>query len=134
MSASGEGPDPPRGTISQEDRDAIRRRSEGLSKRLTQAQSRGRTPGEDVNARGAAYGQAFRVAAELVAGLVVGGGIGWFLDNAFNTKPILLALFLMLGFAAGLLNVVRSAKKMQAKAEPLQRSAPSVPDDDDDDK
>jgi ATP synthase protein I len=37
-----------------------------------------------------------------------------------------------LGFAAGLSNVIRTARRMQAEAEPLQRGAASVPDDEDD--
>lgn len=134
MSASGEDQDPPRGTISQEDRDAIRRRSEGLSKRLSDVQSRSKPPVQDDKARGAAYGQAFRIVGELVAGLLVGGAIGWFIDGYTNTKPLFFAVFLMLGFAAGLMNVIRAARQMQAQAEPLQKAAPSVADDDDDDK
>lgn len=135
MSASDEGHDPQRGTISQQDRDEIRRRSEGLGKRLDKIQARGRpSRAADGPERGAAYGQAFRIAGELIAGLVVGGAIGWFLDSHFGTKPLLFAVFLMLGFAAGLLNVIRAAKQMQAKAEPLQRSAPSVADDEEDDR
>jgi len=42
----------------------------------------------------------------------------------------MIVLFI-LGFAAGLLNVVRSAQQAQAQNEPLQRAAPSVADDDD---
>ena len=41
-----------------------------------------------------------------------------------------LIVFVILGFAAGMLNVIRTAQQMQAEAEHLQRSAPSVPDDD----
>jgi F0F1-type ATP synthase assembly protein I len=41
-------------------------------------------------------------------------------------------VFLMLGFAAGLMNVVRTARRMQAEAEPLQRAAKPVTDDEDD--
>ena len=40
-------------------------------------------------------------------------------------------VLVILGFAAGLLNVVRAAQKAQAENEPLQRAAPSVTDDDD---
>lgn len=78
-------------------------------------------------------GQAFKIVAELIVGVVVGGGIGWALDRQLGSAPWLLILFLLLGFAAGISNVVRVARRMQAAAEPLQRSAPSVADDDDDD-
>ena len=50
---------------------------------------------------------AFRVAGELVAALVVGVAIGWWLDRLLGTTPWLLVLFLVLGFAAGILNVWR---------------------------
>ncbi len=73
-----------------------------------------------------------KIAIELVVGLGVGGFIGKFLDEQLGTKPWLLILFIILGFAAGMLNVVRAAQRMQKEAEPLQRAAPSVPDDEDD--
>ena len=49
---------------------------------------------------------------ELVAAVVVGTIIGFILDNWFGTKPILIIIF-FIGFAAGILNVVRTAKNMQ---------------------
>jgi ATP synthase protein I len=64
-------------------------------------------------ARGKAMGFAFRLATELVAGVFVGGAIGWFLDKWLGTAPILLIVFLLLGIAAGLLNSVRAAQRMQ---------------------
>lgn len=56
------------------------------------------------------FGQAFRIAAELVSGLIVGLGIGWGLDAWLGTKPWLLILFFLLGAAAGILNVYRATK------------------------
>ncbi len=50
---------------------------------------------------------AFRVAGELIAALVVGVAIGWWLDRLLGTTPWLLVLFLVLGFAAGIVNVWR---------------------------
>jgi ATP synthase protein I len=55
------------------------------------------------------------------------------LDDQFGTAPWLLIVFLMLGFAAGLMNIVRTARRLQAQAEPLQRGAKAVPDDEDED-
>jgi len=57
-------------------------------------------------------GWVFRLSVELVAGLVVGGGIGWFLDRWLDTKPAMLLIFFALGAAAGMLNVIRAAKEM----------------------
>ncbi|MEK9832504.1 MAG: AtpZ/AtpI family protein [Alphaproteobacteria bacterium] len=50
-----------------------------------------------------------KVVVDLVAGVGFGGGIGWSLDWWLGTKPWLLVVFLMLGFVAGLLNVIRTA-------------------------
>jgi ATP synthase protein I len=44
-----------------------------------------------------------------VAGVVVGGGIGWVFDKGLGTSPWGLIVFLLLGFAAGVYNVIRSA-------------------------
>ena len=77
-------------------------------------------------------GQAMKIAIELVVGIAVGGFIGKVLDGQFGTAPWLLIVFLMLGFAAGLTNIVRTARRLQAEAEPLQRSAKAVPDEEED--
>src|SRR5665648_1049199 len=62
-------------------------------------------------------GQALRLATEMVAGVAVGGFIGWALDRLFGTAPFGMVVFLFLGGAAGIMNVVRTAKSMQG--EPL---------------
>ncbi|MEL7492014.1 MAG: AtpZ/AtpI family protein [Pseudomonadota bacterium] len=61
---------------------------------------------------GAQMGQGLRVASELLAALLVAGGIGWGLDQLFGTKPWLLIMGVFLGFAAGLINVSRAMTKM----------------------
>ncbi|MGL4396715.1 MAG: AtpZ/AtpI family protein [Hyphomicrobium sp.] len=133
MSAEDNGQGPGRGEISPSEREAFRRRSEGIGKRLDEVKTRQGAGRVADPARGAAYGQAFKIAAELVAGLVFGGVVGWFTDRYFGTLPLFLVLFVALGFAAGMLNVIRGARAAQAKAEPLQRASPSVKDDDDED-
>lgn len=70
--------------------------------------------------RGSALGAAFRLGTELLAGVIVGGAMGWFLDwllgkLGFDTSPVLFILFLLFGMAAGILNAVRVAKQMQEK-------------------
>ncbi|WP_417694997.1 AtpZ/AtpI family protein [Roseibium sp.] len=55
------------------------------------------------------YAQAMKISSEFIAGIVVGGGIGWVLDRWLDTGPFGLIVFLLLGFAAGVLNVLRSA-------------------------
>jgi len=51
----------------------------------------------------------FRLSSELVAGVVVGAAIGWGFDRLLSTTPFGLIVFLLLGFTAGVVNVVRSA-------------------------
>jgi ATP synthase protein I len=51
----------------------------------------------------------FRLSTELVAGVVVGALIGWGFDRLLSTSPWGLIVFFLLGFTAGVLNVMRSA-------------------------
>ena len=51
----------------------------------------------------------FRLSSELIAGVVVGAGIGWGLDRLLSISPWGLIVFVLLGFTAGVVNVVRSA-------------------------
>ena len=63
----------------------------------------------------ASLGKALKISTELVAAVVVGSTIGFLLDNWFDTKPLLTICFFFMGVAAGILNVFRSAKKMNKK-------------------
>ena len=65
------------------------------------------------NKRGLFLGNALKLGTELVAAVVVGTIIGFILDNWFGTKPWLIIIFFFLGAAAGMLNVIRAANKMQ---------------------
>jgi ATP synthase protein I len=67
------------------------------------------TGGGDGAARASAMARGFRLSSELVAGVVVGAVIGWGFDRLLSTSPFGLILFFLLGFAAGVVNVVRSA-------------------------
>ena len=58
-------------------------------------------------------GSAFRLGTELVSAVVVGTIIGFILDSWFDTKPWLIIIFFFMGSIAGVLNVIRAAKKMQ---------------------
>ena len=51
-----------------------------------------------------------RLSTELVAGVLVGAGIGWALDRWLGISPWGLIVFLLLGFAAGVRNVVRAVQ------------------------
>ncbi len=134
MSGSGNASEPERGDFSPAERDAIKQRAEAIGKQLDEVKARRTVPtAAEQKARGAAMGQAFKITIELVAGVAVGGCIGWVLDrHVFGFKfPAMLMLFLLLGFAAGLLNTIRTARRMQAEAEPLQTRAPAVRSEED---
>jgi ATP synthase protein I len=114
------------------DADAFRRRLDALGKKVAEAQGRqGPAHSDAPPSQGAALGQALRLGIELVAGVGVGFFIGWGLDRLFGTAPFLMVVFLGLGAAAGIMNVMRTAKRMQAEA-PSGKNLPSVKDDDDD--
>ncbi|MDC0059497.1 AtpZ/AtpI family protein [Pelagibacteraceae bacterium] len=57
-------------------------------------------------------GKALKISTELVAAVFVGSIFGFILDNWFGTKPWLTITFFFIGAVAGILNVIRSAKKM----------------------
>jgi ATP synthase protein I len=67
------------------------------------------TESGDRAARASAMALGFRLSSELVAGVAVGAGIGWGFDRLLSTSPFGFIVFLLLGFVAGVFNVVRSA-------------------------
>ena len=67
----------------------------------------------DNEKRGSFMGNAFKLSTELVAAVVVGTIIGFILDALFGTKPWLIIIFFFLGAAAGMLNVIKAANRMQ---------------------
>lgn len=72
--------------------------------------------------------QAWRMVIELVAGILIGFGIGMGLDAVFGTRPIFLVLFVLLGFAAGVRTMLRSAKEMQRQAAEEAAELNETPD------
>ena len=67
------------------------------------------TEGGDSAARASAMALGFRLSSELIAGVAVGAAIGWGVDHWLSTSPFGFIVFLLLGFVAGVVNVVRSA-------------------------
>ena len=55
------------------------------------------------------YARGFRLSSEFVAAVIVGAGLGWLIDRGLGISPSGLTVFLLLGFAAGVLNLMRSA-------------------------
>ncbi len=90
---------------------------EELDERLRKARG-DQDDDESEDRRSTSIGLAFRLTTELVAGLVVGIAIGWGLDRWLGTMPWFVLLFLFLGMTAGILNVVKTARRMNTvKAE-----------------
>ena len=67
-----------------------------------------------------AMARGLRLSTELVAGVIVGAGVGWLLDLWLGISPWGFIVFLLLGFVAGLLNVMRSAGLVQQRQWPKQ--------------
>ena len=65
------------------------------------------------NEKKGSFMNAFKLGTELVAAVGVGTIIGFILDTWFGTKPWLIIIFFFLGAAAGMLNVFRTANRMQ---------------------
>ena len=68
---------------------------------------------DNKNDNPSSIGTAFKLSTELVAAVAVGTIIGFILDSWFDTKPWLIIIFFFLGAAAGMLNVFRTANRMQ---------------------
>lgn len=104
-----------------DDEAALSARLERLGKRIATAN---RHPDQDEDSRpnqASAYARGFRMSTELVAGVLVGGGLGWLLDRWLGISPWGLIVFLMLGFAAGVLNVMRAAGVVREQSDRLER-------------
>ena len=67
----------------------------------------------DEDDKKSSFGKAFQLSTELVSAVLVATIIGFILDNWFDTKPWLIIIFFFIGVAAGIMNVIKSAKKMQ---------------------
>ncbi|HZL31146.1 MAG TPA: AtpZ/AtpI family protein [Pseudolabrys sp.] len=105
-----------------DDEAALSARLQRLGDRLATAN---RHP-DDVNgsrtaADPSAYARGFRMSTELVAGVLVGAGLGWLIDRWLGISPWGLIVFLLLGFAAGVLNVMRAAGVVRDQSDRLER-------------
>lgn len=67
-------------------------------------------------------GEALKLGSEFVAGVIVGFVIGYTIDRVFGTAPWGMIVFLLLGFAAGTLNVMR-ATGVVAERDPRRRKS-----------
>jgi ATP synthase protein I len=66
----------------------------------------------------------YRLASEFVAAIVVGGGLGYGIDEVAHTRPWAMLVLLILGFAAGVRNVLRASAEMNARVEADEAATP----------
>lgn len=106
--------------------DALDERISSLKKAQAPTTSRGEEHFSQAN-------MAWRMVIELVAGLLIGFGMGWGLDKLFGTTPIFIVLFVGLGLAAGVKTMMRTAatiqKEQEAEASQLNKDAADAADD-----
>jgi ATP synthase protein I len=87
-------------------------RLDAIGKRIAEARGTD-TPGPKVADHHSQAQTGWRMVTELVAGLLIGFGIGYGLDVLFGTLPIFLVLFTFVGFAAGIRVMLRTAAELQ---------------------
>ena len=78
-----------------------------------------------------AIGQAYRIIAELLGGVLVGLAAGFIVDRVFKTTPWGLIGGVLLGFALSIWMARRTANRLMAMAKQDSEPLASVPFDDD---
>jgi ATP synthase protein I len=110
------------------DEAALSARLQRLGEGLSTAREREAPPSEDAGGDRATtasgYARGFRLSSELVGGVLVGAGVGWLIDRLLGISPWGFIVFLLLGFVAGVLNVMRSAGVVPG---PTLRDGPPAP-------
>jgi len=94
---------------------ALSGRLRDLERRLDEHRSAAGDSMPDERPRQPGMAMAMRLAADFVGGVVVGGALGWGFDRLFDTSPWGLVVFVLFGFAAGLLTVMRTAGLIQPR-------------------
>ena len=87
----------------------LQRLNEGLGHLRARNGRPSNSPGADRATTASGYAKGFRLSSELVGGVLVGAGLGWLIDRLLGISPWGFIVFLLLGFVAGVLNVMRSA-------------------------
>jgi len=95
-------------------KDSLEERRDSLHERLERARPKdeGIEKSDDVSRKG--YSQALKISSEFISAIVVGGIIGYLLDLLLPTKPWGMIVFILLGFCAGVLNVLRTTGKVSS--------------------
>jgi ATP synthase protein I len=94
-------------------RRALSSKLEALEQKQTEAQAAASRSGSDTSG----MGRGFRYSADFVSAVLVGGGLGWFFDHLLGTRPWGLIVFVVLGFVAGVFNLLRLAERERRRGE-----------------
>lgn len=108
-----------------ENQDLSDRRAK-LDAALAEKMSKKEKKGRNSASSNTGWGAAVKISSEFIGGVLVGAGIGYLLDSFAGTAPWGMIVFLMLGFAAGILNILRATGKV---AEPDNRMSSTTSDD-----
>ncbi len=108
------------------------RRLEKLDAALDEVRPKPQRTSGPVQTRGADYSNALRMSSEFVAAILVGTILGWGLDKVAGTKPWGMIILMMLGFAAGVMNVLRTAGTTTTPQSGGEPGATTALDEDDD--
>ena len=104
------------------DQDRLR----SLEQRLAQKAEAGKKPERSEMGKGFSQGEvAWRMVIELATGIVIGCGIGYGLDELFGMRPVFLVIFSLLGFAAGVKTMLRTANELKEKTAAAEADAQS---------
>lgn len=85
-----------------------------------QAAGQGQT-GAEMNRDVSMAGLGWRMSLELLAGIVVGLGLGYALDGWLGTKPLFMIILMLLGLGGGFMNVIRVSKNVEKKLEAAKK-------------
>ena len=96
-----------------------------LDTELKAFETRRAGPSSPMSEAGAA-GQAYRVMAGLIGGLLGGLGLGWFFDQLMHTTPFGLIGGLLIGVGVSTYAAATSAGRMSAKSAAEPSKAPGV--------
>ena len=105
-----EGPSQPEG-LSHQEKAVLKNRLDQLGQKLDKATEK--DTGAHAKSRASGLGIAMRMGSEFVVAVLIGGAMGWGLDQWLGSTPFLMFLFLMFGFAAGTLNIIRAGKELE---------------------
>ena len=107
--------------------DELERRRRQLDAALAEREPREAGVKKAPTSSTAGFAVALKMSSEFIAGILVGAAIGWMIDKLAGTSPWGMIIFLLLGFGAGILNVMRSAGMVAEQS--ARRNEAETPDE-----